>query len=381
MLGLATAGRGMFETSFVSFSENGLCREFLGRAADGGFPAIELANDTPRLLQAVREIQQLIRDQGIDVLLCHGYKAGLVGWRAARRAGIPVTAVSRGWTGENRKVRFYEWLDRKILRYMDRVICVSQAQAAKVLRCGVRADRIVVIPNAIDTRRFDHPDPAGRRRLEEMFPAPPQAIVGAAGRLSPEKGFDILIEAARAVIDKEPHVGFVLFGEGPLRESLAEQIALCGVHKHFVLAGFCSNLDSLLSHLDLFVQSSHTEGMPNVVLESLAAGIPVVATAVGGTAEVVEHDATGDLVPAGSADFLARALIDLVRDSGRRERYSRMGRSAIAGRFGFENQAAQYCQLFGELLSHRRPLMSAAHESETGLEVDSQSAELGSFRA
>jgi glycosyltransferase involved in cell wall biosynthesis len=358
MLGLAQAGRDLFATSFASFSEQGLCRDFLGRVALAGFPSHELQADTPHLLLAVKEVQALLKSQQIDVLLVHGYKAGLVGWRAARRAGVPVIAVSRGWTSENWKVNLYERLDKLVLRWVDAVVCVSQSQADKVSRCGVRKDRIHVIPNAIDTDRFREVDPTGRIELESLFndslPERP-LLVGAAGRLSPEKGFDILITAASQVLAAVPQARFLIFGEGALRGQLEPQIRQLRLEQRIKLVGFRQDLDRLLSHLDLFVQSSHTEGMPNVLLEALAAGVPVVATAVGGTPEIIVSDTCGDLVQAGSVSELTRALIALIADDTRRRRYSCQGRDVIAQRFGFRNQAQRYTNVLRKLVGRQRP--------------------------
>ena len=192
-----------------------------------------LENDTPHLLAARNEIRNLIKDQQITHLFCHGYKAGLVGWWAARKAGIPVMAVSRGWTGECWKVRAYEALDKRMLRRMDRVICVSQAQADKVRQSGVPEARIAVIPNAIDTRRFDNPDRAYHQRLLQMFPDSIRSqitqVIGAAGRLSPEKGFDVLVQAFAQVVESRPDVGLVLFGEGSERQRLQSMLQELGL--------------------------------------------------------------------------------------------------------------------------------------------------------
>jgi glycosyltransferase involved in cell wall biosynthesis len=346
MLGLARALGAEIRTVFLSFSEGGRCRHFLEEARRQGIEAGALRHDTPYLRAALRELTGRLVKERADVLCVHGYKAGLLGRVAARRAGIPVVAVSRGWTYEDAKVRFYELLDRVNLRWMDRVVCVSHAQAAKVRRAGVPARKIVVIPNAIHAERYQNPDPAARRELEGFFPHPARLILGAAGRLSPEKGFEVLVDAAALILKQLPDVGFVLFGEGARREALSERIARLGLAGRFVLAGLRSDLDRFMPHLDVFVQSSFTEGMPNVILEACAAGVPVVATAVGGTPEVVEDDVNGFLVPAGNADQLARRTLDLLRNDERRREMGCQSRRRIREQFTFEAQAAHYQRVF-----------------------------------
>src|SRR3954447_4135669 len=145
MLGLAESLPPEVRTTVVSFREGGRCGEFLRTVADRGFDAVALDHDTPHLRSATRELTDLLRGRRADVLLCHGYKANLLGRVAARRVGIPAVAVSRGWTWQNFKVRAYESLDRWHLRFMDHVVCVSAGQAAKVRRCGVPEHKFTVI--------------------------------------------------------------------------------------------------------------------------------------------------------------------------------------------------------------------------------------------
>ena len=180
---------------------------------------------------------------------------------------------------------------------MDKVVCVSESQAKKVRRTGVVYNKVLVIHNAVSPDRFCTVDPAYRHLLRQLFAEPLQKIVGAAGVLSPEKGFAVLVDAASEVIKAEPSVGFVLFGDGPLRQSLARQIAAVSLDGKFILAGFHSDLDQFIPHLDLMVLPSFTEGLPNVALEAMAAGVPVIGTAVGGTPEVIDDGRTGYLVP------------------------------------------------------------------------------------
>ena len=131
MLGLASALPDD-SSAFISFAEGGRCRSFLARVRRDGFEAIKLENDTPHLRAAARELASNLERLKADVLLCHGYKANILGRIAARRRAIPGVAVSRGWTGESLRVRAYETLDRLHLRWMDRVVAVSEAQAAEV---------------------------------------------------------------------------------------------------------------------------------------------------------------------------------------------------------------------------------------------------------
>jgi glycosyltransferase involved in cell wall biosynthesis len=355
MLGLARALNGACNSTFLSFSEGGRCRQFLDEAERQGFRAVALEHDTPRLWNASRELRRYLRNSRANVLLCNGYKADIVGRVAARRVGVPAVAVSRGWTGENLKVRCYDALDRFHLRWMDRVVCVSEGHARKVRDAYVPERRILVIRNAIRAERFAEPDPAFRERLLTLFPNRPRRVIGAAGRLSPEKGFGVLIESARRVLREEPTTGIVVFGDGPLRATLARQIESAGLTGRFVLAGFRTDLDGFIPWFDVMTLPSYTEGLPNVVLEACAAGVPVVATAVGGTPEVIEDGDNGYLTSPGDAHSLAACLLAALESDEARRGMGQRGRQRVREEFTFEAQARQYRKLFAELIEAPLP--------------------------
>ena len=348
MLGLAQALPGDYRSVFVLFSEGGRYRPFLDAITRQGFEGTVLANDAPWLRATVRELAGHLTDLEADVLCCHGYKANLLGRFAARRAGVPVVAVSRGWTADCFRVRLYEKLDRFALRWMDRVVCVSEGQANKVRRAGVPGERVTVIRNAIRADRFAAPEPRNRDLLQGFFASPRRLIVGAAGRLSPEKGFGVLVRAAAQVCRQRSDVGFVLFGEGPLRDRLQRDIAQLGLEGRFVLAGFRSDLDALVPSLDLLVLPSFTEGLPNVILEAMAAAVPVVATAVGGTPEVVVDGVTGWLVSPGDVEALAAGIAEMLA-SPERAAMGQRGRERVLQHFTFEAQTQEYERLFEEV--------------------------------
>jgi glycosyltransferase involved in cell wall biosynthesis len=348
MLGLAEALAHRSSTIFLSFSERGRCRTFLNVVRQAGFDGAELHHDTPHARLAIREIASFLRGNFADVLVTHGYKSNLLGRPAARQAGIPIVSVSRGWTGENLKVWCYEALDRFHLRFMDRVVCVSQCQADRVIRTGVDPERIRVIRNAARLRAFDDIDPDGLTRLRAIAGGE-GPIVLAAGRLSPEKGFSILVDAAKRVHNRIPHARFVLFGEGVERPRLELRVAQLRLSGVFRLAGFCNDLDSLIPWANAAVLPSFTEGLPNVALEAGAAGIPVVATAVGGTPEVIVDGETGYLVPAGDEAALAERIVDVLANPERARAFGTAATRRMAEWFSFEAQARAYEVLFAEL--------------------------------
>ena len=199
MLGLAKALPHEYDITFVSFAEAGRCEPFLSQVRRAGFTGLRLHSDTPRLFAARRELTDLLHVHDADLLLCHGYKANLVGRPAARRAGVPAWAVARGWTGQDFRVRCYDRLDRLLLSRMDLVVAVSDGMAAAVRATGVPASKIRVIRNAARDDAFRDPDPSYRRAMEAMFPNPGERIVLSANRLTPDKGTHVLIEAAGLV--------------------------------------------------------------------------------------------------------------------------------------------------------------------------------------
>ncbi|MBI2804618.1 MAG: glycosyltransferase [Planctomycetes bacterium] len=349
MLGLARHLPGDVVSAFLSFPERGLAQAFLTEARRHGFQAKALQHNTPRVLACIGEIAAELRDSKADLLCTSGYKPDLIGWRAARRVGIPVVSVSHGWTGATWKVRLYEALDRWVLRRLDAVVCVSQAQADKVRAAGVPDTKINVIRNAIGSEAFVEPNPEVRAEMAAWFSYPPQWIVGAAGRLSPEKGFDVLLKSAAVVCEAYPKAGFILFGDGPLRANLERQAAEWKLHGRFIFAGFRTDLAKFLPNLDLGVMSSFTEGLPVALLETAAAGVPSVATSVGGIPEVIADGTTGLLVPAGDAGALARSIVELLRDDARRRTLGEAARASARRDFSFETMSSQYHTLFKRL--------------------------------
>jgi glycosyltransferase involved in cell wall biosynthesis len=341
------------EQIFASFPEEGRAGPFLHEIEQAGLTAYLFQNDMPHLVAATWEFIRLLRQHHIQILCAHGHKPRMLGWFAAKYLRIPIIGISHGWTGEDRKVQLYDRMDKWMHRRMDHIVCVSQGQADKVIRYGTPAGRVSVIYNAVRMDRFNVPsDSSYRHQLESFFPNKPKRIIGAAGRLSPEKGYDILITAAGKLLKSGLEIGVVLFGEGALREPLQKQIDDAGIA--VVLPGFTEHLDQYMPHFDLFVQSSHTEGLPSVLLEAMSARTAVVATEVGGTGELVANGSTGLLVPPNDPDALAEAMRKVLTDDTLRQTMGENGHQRVDQHFTIEPQAEAYWELYRRLL--RMPL-------------------------
>ena len=350
MLGMSRRLSADCETMFLTFAEGGKARSLIDEVRRAGLVGEALTSNFPRVGRCVAEIESRLREWRADVLCTSGYKPDILGWRAARKAGIPIVVVSHGWTGVTAKVRFYERIDRWVHCRADAVVSVSGAQAAKVLAAGVPHERMTTIVNAVAEEAFAAAEPAYADRLRNLFASPPRWMIGAAGRLSPEKGFDQLVLAAARLMRSHPDAGVVIFGDGPLRSSLEMQIESLGLAGKVVLAGFRDDVSKFLPHIDVGVLSSHTEGLPVVLLEMMAAGRPVVATAVGGIPEVIEEDVSGWLVPPGNAAGLAERIAHFLDNPGERRRVGAAGREVVRERFGVQKQSEAYRDLFASVL-------------------------------
>lgn len=349
MLGLAEHLSADYQTRFLLFKDRGRSVAMRDETLRRGFDCLTLEHDAPAYRRTIDEIGGALRALAADVVVCHGYKADILGGWAARRIGCRAIAVSHGWTAATWKVRLNETLDRWALRRFDRVVCVSAAQAEKVRRAGVAGAKIVVIRNAVDLK----PEPVDAAALAEIcrgFREPKRRLIGAAGRFSPEKGYEQFVAAAALVRKTHPDVGFILFGDGPLRASLEQEIARRDLVGHVLLGGFRTDLPRLWPGFELAVLPSYTEGLPVMALEALAAGAPVVATAVGGTPEAIRDGVDGFLVPPRDPGAIADRLGVLLDDAERRRDMGRAGRERVVAEFTFDAQAGAFERLFEELL-------------------------------
>lgn len=282
-----------------------------------------------------------IRRLGADVVHTHGYRADVIAGAVARRAGVPSVTTVHGFTGGGRKNRLYEWLQLRAFRRAAAVVAVSRPLVDRLANEGVPRDRIVCIPNAWAPTDELYARDDARRRLG--IPAD-RFVLGWVGRISQEKGADVFIRALALL--RDPAVAAAIVGDGrerPAAEMLAAQL---GVADRITWHGTLADAPRLYTAFDGFVLSSRTEGTPMALFEAMSAGVPVVATRVGGVPDVAGDGSAALLVPPEDPAALAAAIAELRADPARARERADAASSRLADAYGVEPWLDAYDALY-----------------------------------
>ncbi len=298
-------------------------------------------------LSVPRAIRELTQRLNVDIVHAHGYKADIyaaLAFRGEPRPGLVSTCHT--WYDNDLAVRVYGAVDRWVLRRFDEVVAVSAEVQSRLLQGGVAASSVRIIRNGVsvpDLTRNGDPKTREEGRLR----------VGLVGRLAPEKGIDIFLEAASRTAQKHPEADFVVAGEGPERGALAELLRKLDLNGRATLLGQQTDMRSFYQSLDVLVSASRQEGLPMALLEGMALGLPVVATAVGEVPQVVADGETGYLVEPGVPEAVAQAMDKLLCDAGLRERFGGAGRRRVLEMFSAQRMTAEYVAVYRHALARR----------------------------
>ncbi len=281
-----------------------------GDAGLGIYPIRERFAFDPSVLAAIRKLVEALDP---DIVQTHAVKSHFLIKLTGIQHNRPWIAFHHGYTRTSRKTQVYNRLDRWSLPSAARVVTVCKPFADHLIRIGVRPERISVQHNSV--REFVAPSEARIQRLREELgiPASTQVLLSV-GRLSREKGQADLIEAARLLRNKNPQAEFrfVIAGEGPDRAMLTRIVRENNLESDFVFVGHISDIAPYYGLAELVVLPSHSEGSPNVLLEAMAAGRPIVATEVGGVPDIATNEREAILVEKENPSALAEAM-DRVR--------------------------------------------------------------------
>ena len=305
---------------------------------------------------AILALAEVIRERRPALVHAHGSKAGLIARLAVRFAGNPPVVVTVHnhvlYGGISSLMRFlYLRLERWLARRTARIITVSRALTDEMIgQFALPADKIVTIHNGLDLAPYL--SGGARERVRARLGVPAGALLfGIAARFAPQKGLDALVVASVPVLEADPDAWLVIAGDGPLLEPVRMQARKTPVRDRILFPGFETDIPGFLSALDLYVNASVSEALGIGTIEAMASGLPVVATAVGGTPEVVDDGVTGVLVPVGRPKPLTDAISQLAGDGPSRRRMGAAGRERAITEFGLDGMLERTAAVYREVLS------------------------------
>jgi glycosyltransferase involved in cell wall biosynthesis len=333
---------------FLSRTESGES-PFVSAARECGMPVHFIRGYNGYDPRLVLRVADLVKELSIDIVHAHEVKSDVIAFLASKVRRVPIMTTMHGWIGNGRKQRLFIGLDRRVVRGFDRVIAVSGQIHKELVDAGVTSDRLRLLHNAIVLDRYRRTGQRGWLAQTVGGPVPGPVLVSI-GRLSFEKGHADLIEALGVLARRGRRPSLVLGGDGPERGRLVERIRALGLEESVFLLGYLAEPQRLLEEADLMVLPSHTEGLPNAVLEALAMDVPVLATRVGGTPEVVTHGETGWLAPPRDPQAMADAIDAFLADPAAWRQMASRGRAVVEAQFSFDQRTRRLEALYDEVM-------------------------------
>ncbi len=310
-------------------------------AALDGVRAVPLVFSPRRYLAEHRAIARTLEEVPSDVIHSHGYRADAMAASLGGRLGLKTVSTVHGFSGQGLKNSLYEWLQTRLLGRFDGVVAVSRAIEAELRENGVPPAVLTTLPNAwAPTGR-----PLSRSQARSELGLPDnQPIIGWVGRMSPEKAPDVALEAFAGVTVPESRLVFI--GDGPERSALEAVSRRLGIANRVHWAGVVPGAGRLLPAFDVLCLSSWTEGTPIVLLEAMAAQVPIVTTAVGGIPDVVSGK-EALLVDAGNRESLARAMSFAILDPEGAQARATAARARVECDYDPKPWVERYARVYG----------------------------------
>lgn len=313
-----------------------------------GCPLYEIAESGPVDPRTVRSLVQLCRKLRVTVWHGHDYKSNALGLLVRKLWPMKLITTVHGWTRETARTRLYYHVDNWCLPRYDHVITVSPPLYHHCLKLGIPRDKLSYIPNGVEVEEFR---PAGIRDVvrEELGVARDAMAMGVVGRFSVEKGVDRALRLLAALKPRYPRIELHLFGDGPERAALEGLAGGLGVTDAVRFHGWLADSRRAYEMMDVLLLPSHTEGLPNVVLEAMAMNVAVAATDVGGVRELLDGGRCGVILSQDESAWL-RVIEPLLVSASRREELARQARARVEKHYTFAQRLAKEWKVYKHLL-------------------------------
>ncbi len=290
-----------------------------------------------------------LRAHRAELLHCHNTYANVVGLAAARMAGTRTLTTVYVWSGYGVKRRLLQWVDERLLKRFDQVTAHCETALQATVQRGMPASRIRLLTCGFADRVASVDEPERTARRLAMGVGPDERVLIKVARFWPEKRHDVLLRAFQRLLQRDSSLRLWIPGVGPEEPRVRALAVELGISDRCDFLGFRSDLPELLALADVQVHTSDEEGVPLAILSGMAAGKPIVSTRVGGIAEVIRHDWSGVLVPAGDPDAFAGAVFELLGDAPRQRALGRAARHFVETEYSLEAATGRVERLYQEV--------------------------------
>ncbi len=299
--------------------------------------------EKPWHIYKLANVISFLRQGHFNILHSYLFHANIVGRICGKLSGIPIILSSIRVCEQER--RYHLWMDRITNWMVNLEICVSKkVKNFTIEKANIPEHKLEVIENGIPYSFLDAITSCRNKKSHSL-------VVGTVARLSEQKGIKYLLYAAKRVTEQFSDITFTIVGKGPLASQLKELSIKLGISSKVKFLGFRNDIPELLSVIDIFVLPSLWEGMPNVVLEAMSAGKPVIATDTGGSKDIIDNGINGVLVEPGNSEALAEAILKLLEDPVQRQRLGESAREKIKERFPIDKMVSKTEQVYNKFLN------------------------------
>ena len=320
------------------------------RAEQQGCPFYGVVERGVLDLRTVKHLTELCRTLGVNIWHAHDAKSNLIGLILRQRLGVQLISTVHGYIEHTRKLRAYRKVDHALLRRYDRVVVVSPMLYDQCHAAGIDEDRMVYIPNGIETEPCQRTASIYEARAAIGLPLD-AAVLGLVGRLSKEKQVDRLIAIFPQLLARVPHAHLLIVGDGPERKALEHHAQQLGLGDRVRMVGWQNPMTDWYQAMDVLTLTSSTEGLPNVLLEGMAMGLPIAATNVGAIDDLLDGGLCGRLLSQNPATW-TDPLGQLLTDQNLRMELGLAGRRRVQSEFTFakrmDRMMTQYDMLMGQ---------------------------------
>ena len=296
------------------------------------------------------EVYRLLKREKFDLIHTHGYRADVIGVILCKLTGLPIISTCHGFISNDRNLKIYNTLDRFSLRFFNKIITVSDSIKNDLIKNGINESKIIVIQNAVEEKIEDEIFFYNRKEKRQLLNIKEdEFVLGYIGRLSEEKGIRYLIESSSILNDLNIPIKVLIIGQGPQQKELEDLAREEGIESKIILTGFQNEIETWFPSIDIFVLPSLTEGTPMALLEAMAYGIPVVASAVGGIPKIINSGKNGILVSPSEPEEIARAVSSICLKKDLYNRLSKMAKQTIKSKFNINEWANRIESVYNEI--------------------------------